>query len=208
MSAKDRIAIHRESREVFFDGRTIPLTRLEFELLSLLADRPNTVVTKEEIGHAVWGYSDGSSNRAIESHFNRLRRKFGDFNPIVTKWGVGYMYAPNGRGGHVRHRPESTVVVVVKPDSSVFWASETIDDVLGWSVSEVRDTGFYEYLHPEDRTRAQARRAILESGEACEMEYRVRTKSGAYREIHAKSEPMLGHDARLLGVVNVWTSVN
>lgn len=207
-----RIVINRATRDVVLDGHTVPLTRLEFELLSLLADHAHTVLTKEEIGQRVWGYSDGSSSRAIESHFNRLRKKFNGFDPIVTKWGVGYMFAPEGRHVFVSQPADGhqsmDVVLALRPDSIIFWASPTIVNFLGATAVEVRGTNLYDHLHPSDRRHAEARRAILDTGETVELMYRVRSTRGEYRAVHARAEPMLGDDERLLSVVTVWNAAS
>lgn len=210
-----RFTLHRESRDVLLDGSPVHLTRLEFELLALLANRPYTVITKEEIGRSVWGYSDGSSNRAIESHFNRLRRKLGDFNPIVTKWGVGYMFVPDGVDGDGQPRgrvPESIgagVIAVLKPNGTVFWVSESVQPLLGWSAAEMRGTGYAEYLHPADRIELEANGGWHAQISASAMRVRLRTRSGEHLDVQAVAEPMMddGYD-RLLGVVHVWTPLS
>ena len=190
------------------DGEVIRLTRLEFELLSLLADNPYIVMTKEEIGRHVWGYSDGSSHRAIESHFNRIRRKLNGFDPIVTKWGVGYMFMPEGRDGEVPGRAESRsvseVVFFLRPDARIFWVSGACEQLLGKAFEDLNGIDFYEQLHPEDRKRVEARHAILESGESVSLAYRVRTGRDEYVSVHAVSEPMLSETDDLLGIVTIW----
>ncbi len=202
------MSINRGTRDVLLDGEVIRLTRLEFELLTLLADHPYVVLTKEEIGRHVWGYSDGSSHRAIESHFNRIRRKLNGFDPIVTKWGVGYMYMPDGRDGVVPllEAPQSgsDVVFFLRPDARIFWVSGAFERLLGRTFDDLNDGDFYGQLHPEDRKRVEARHAILESGESVRLAYRVRTGLHEYVSVRAVSEPMLSERDELLSIVTIW----
>ena len=56
--------------------RSIALTHREFELLSYLADRRDTVVHRNELLHAVWGYLDTDVlTRTVDFAIARLRRK-------------------------------------------------------------------------------------------------------------------------------------
>ena len=78
------------------DGRTIELTRTEFEILAALAREPGTVVDRPTLLASVWGpgYSD---DHLVDVHVANLRRKLGDDldSPrfIETVRGVGYRLA-------------------------------------------------------------------------------------------------------------------
>jgi two-component system, OmpR family, alkaline phosphatase synthesis response regulator PhoP len=67
------------------------LPRKEFELLSLLASRPNRVFTREDILSAIWGDDVIVGDRTIDVHVRKLREKLGLQN-IRTIKGVGYKF--------------------------------------------------------------------------------------------------------------------
>jgi len=80
-------------REVRFEGQQVRLARLEFELLSVLAEDPTRVIDKRELLRRVWGYPDGIATRTLDSHACRLRvklRTVGAVNLVVNVWGLGY----------------------------------------------------------------------------------------------------------------------
>ena len=72
----------------------IPLTPLEFDLLTCLARRPWQVFTREMLLHEVWGYRHAADTRLVNVHVQRLRSKV-EIDPerpeiVVTVRGVGY----------------------------------------------------------------------------------------------------------------------
>jgi DNA-binding response OmpR family regulator len=67
----------------------VHLTPTEFDLLLHLASRPGVVTTREQMLNSVWGYTDGSGARTVDSHVRALRRKLGD-DIVRTVHGVGY----------------------------------------------------------------------------------------------------------------------
>src|SRR3954453_9495490 len=86
-----RFAVDRDAHEVTADGRPVPLTAREFELLALFADHPRQVLTREQIYERVWGaWGDRS---AVAVYVRRLREKL-DPALFVTVWGVGYRFDP------------------------------------------------------------------------------------------------------------------
>lgn len=76
------------------DGKEIPLTPIEFDLLTQLASRPKQVLTREELLREVWGYKQPTDTRVLNVHINRLRIKVekDHKNPklIQAVRGVGY----------------------------------------------------------------------------------------------------------------------
>lgn len=83
--------IDREKYVVIKEGKVISLPRKEFELLNLLASRPNKVFTREEILSAVWGSDVIVGDRTIDVHVRKIREKL-DTTGIKTIKGVGYKY--------------------------------------------------------------------------------------------------------------------
>jgi len=88
------LVIDRQAREVRRAGNAIDLTRTEFDLLAVLAERPQQVWTREQLGEAMFGQSFDAFDRTIDSHVKNLRRKL-DPSPdgasyVETVRGVGY----------------------------------------------------------------------------------------------------------------------
>ncbi len=77
------------ARRVRRDGAEVHLTATEFDLLHVLAARPDVVHTREELLRKVWGQTGGYVARTVDSHVRALRRKLGA-DLIRTVHGVGY----------------------------------------------------------------------------------------------------------------------
>jgi len=56
-------------------ARPVELTDREFEILRCLAERAGNVVTRDELLHLVWGYSDTPLTRTVDNFIFRLRHK-------------------------------------------------------------------------------------------------------------------------------------
>jgi DNA-binding response OmpR family regulator len=91
------LSIDRSGREVARGPRRLDLTRVEFDLLDVLADPPGIVLTREQLGERVFGEQFDSFDRTMDSHVKNLRRKLGprpDGGQYVeTVRGVGYRAA-------------------------------------------------------------------------------------------------------------------
>ncbi|GAB2575686.1 hypothetical protein Aab01nite_14060 [Paractinoplanes abujensis] len=90
------------TRQVVVDGEPLPLTRLEFDLLLFLAERPRRVFTRAQLLTGVWGY-DHTGERTVDVHVRRLRLKLGGAVPLITTvYGVGYRLSDDA---HVLIKP-------------------------------------------------------------------------------------------------------
>lgn len=85
------IEINREEYKVINKGEEIILPRKEFELLALLASKPDKVFKREVILDKVWGQEVVVGGRTIDVHIRKLREKIGD-NHFKTVKGVGYKF--------------------------------------------------------------------------------------------------------------------
>ncbi len=85
------IIIDRDKYNVVFKEDIINLPRKEFELLSLLVSKPNSVFERDVILNKVWGTEIVVGDRTIDVHIRKLREKFGA-EKIVTVKGIGYKY--------------------------------------------------------------------------------------------------------------------
>jgi DNA-binding response OmpR family regulator len=83
--------------QAFADGRSADLTRREFELIRLLADRDGQVIPREEIYERVWGYAMAHGDRSVDVFVRKLRQKLERVSPewryIHTHFGIGYRFA-------------------------------------------------------------------------------------------------------------------
>jgi DNA-binding response OmpR family regulator len=87
------LRIDGAARRVWTDADEVHLTRTEFDLLSCLAARPGTVLSRESLLAEVWGWADASGTRTVDSHVKSLRRKLGA-DLVRTVHGVGYALEP------------------------------------------------------------------------------------------------------------------
>ena len=85
------IIIDREKYKVYISGNNLDLPRKEFELLYLLASKPDKVFKREKIMEIVWGGEVVVGDRTIDVHIRKLREKLGD-KYIKTIKGVGYKF--------------------------------------------------------------------------------------------------------------------
>ncbi|MDF2567012.1 MAG: hypothetical protein K0R90_468 [Oscillospiraceae bacterium] len=93
------ITINPETREVFMGQELIELTLKEYELLKILVENPDKVVSRDELLNLVWGYNYVGETRTLDMHIRTLRQKLKDDaeHPkyIKTVRGVGYRFKPN-----------------------------------------------------------------------------------------------------------------
>lgn len=85
------LIIDRDSFLVYRNDEKIILAKKEFELLYLLASKPNKVFTREQILKAIWEDSVVVTNRTIDVHIRKLREKIGG-HYVSTVKGVGYKF--------------------------------------------------------------------------------------------------------------------
>ncbi|MFJ8691886.1 response regulator transcription factor [Streptomyces roseolilacinus] len=84
------VVVELSTRRVSVDGTPVQLTRKEFDLLALLAQRPGVVFRREQIISEVWRTSWEGTGRTLEVHVASLRAKLRMPSLIETVRGVGY----------------------------------------------------------------------------------------------------------------------
>lgn len=94
--------IHLIDHKVYYNNKEeIPLSNQEFALLHLLAAKPETTFTFEEIGKKVWGSYLESDRRSIMVNISRLRKKLDEYEGlqdiIQSVWSKGYKFSPKYR---------------------------------------------------------------------------------------------------------------
>ncbi|WP_369199373.1 response regulator transcription factor [Streptomyces sp. PU-14G] len=90
------VTIELPTRKVSVEGALVSLTRKEFDLLALLAQRPGVVFRREQIISEVWRTSWEGTGRTLEVHVASLRAKLRRPALIETVRGVGYRMAAQG----------------------------------------------------------------------------------------------------------------
>jgi two-component system phosphate regulon response regulator PhoB len=89
----DGLVINRGAYEVFAGGRKIALTKTEFEILALLAGKPNQVFSRSRILDNVREDGYPITERVVDYHLTGLRKKLGKAGRyILTVRGVGYKF--------------------------------------------------------------------------------------------------------------------
>ena len=83
--------VNTSSHTVKVDGETVSLTLKEFDLLCLLLENRNIVLSRDQLLNKIWGYSFDGESRTVDVHVRTLRQKLGTAGDLVeTVRGVGY----------------------------------------------------------------------------------------------------------------------
>ena len=92
------LEIRADQFQAFVGGRSLDLTRREFELLQLLAEAKGSVLEREAIYQRVWGYSMAHGDRSVDVFVRKLRQKLErgstSWRYIHTHFGIGYRFDP------------------------------------------------------------------------------------------------------------------
>lgn len=88
--------INLEKYAVQINGKEVPLTKKEIELLWTLAKNSTKVFSRDNLLDSIWGYDYFGDSRTVDSHIKRLRAKLDKCEhplwEIKTIWGVGYRF--------------------------------------------------------------------------------------------------------------------
>lgn len=90
------LKIDKTARRVWVNGKEVPFTTKEFDLLAFLASNPNHVFTKEELFSKIWEMESIGDIATVTVHIKKIREKI-EMNTakpqyIETIWGVGYRF--------------------------------------------------------------------------------------------------------------------
>lgn len=91
-----KLSFDIKERIVKIDGKTIAMTKREYDIIELLALHTGQVFSREQIYEKVWGYdAEGDSSTVVE-HIKKIRAKISEVEPsseyISTVWGIGYKW--------------------------------------------------------------------------------------------------------------------
>ena len=85
------VEVNPSSRDVFVAGKRVVLRTKEFDLLLMLMDHLNMVLSRDQLLDQVWGYEFYGRTRTVDVHVANLREKLaGSTLSIETVWGMGY----------------------------------------------------------------------------------------------------------------------
>jgi DNA-binding response OmpR family regulator len=84
------VEIDLQSRQVLVGGKQIPLTTKEFDVLAVLAKRPGTAVSRQQLMDEVWGNAFVAVSRTLDVHLTQLRAKLDRPGLLHTIRGFGY----------------------------------------------------------------------------------------------------------------------
>lgn len=88
------LTLDLRGRDVTVAGRSVALTRIEFDILAYLAAHPGWVSSADQLMEDVWGYRSLGDARTVAVHMGNLRRKLGESKDkprfIQTVRGAGY----------------------------------------------------------------------------------------------------------------------
>jgi two-component system, OmpR family, alkaline phosphatase synthesis response regulator PhoP len=86
------LTVDCDARTTTVDGKPVPLTRLQFDLLQALARHPHMTLTRQHLSNTLWGDDFGRA-RTLDAHAARMRTKLdaaGIQPPIQPVRGIGY----------------------------------------------------------------------------------------------------------------------
>lgn len=88
------IILNQDTREVFVGGQNVYFTSKEFDILMLLIQNPNKVISKEKIFKEVWHEDYCIDTQTVTVHIKNIRKKIKEINPTTptteTVWGIGF----------------------------------------------------------------------------------------------------------------------
>ncbi len=86
-------SIDLDARRVVVADEDAGLTAHEFNILACLVERPGRALTRQQLSEMAFEEAGERSDRVIDSHVARVRKKLGDAGKrIATVWGVGYRF--------------------------------------------------------------------------------------------------------------------
>ena len=84
--------MNAEERSAYVDGKELPLTTREFDLLFKFLSYPKKTFTRSALMAEFWDYDSSATSRTVDVYMAKLRDKTADCNgfEIVTVHGLGY----------------------------------------------------------------------------------------------------------------------
>ena len=87
-----RVVLESTARRMSIDGTALPLTTVEYEILSRLTEAAGSIVAREQLIAEVFERQFNPEDRSLDVHIHRLRKKLGPHGwLLVTVRGSGHM---------------------------------------------------------------------------------------------------------------------
>lgn len=100
------LVVDGRSHRVLVDGQPVHLTPTEYRLLRHLAERPDELISREDLLTSIWGPGYRDDVHVLQTTMRNLRAKLNAAAPerrlIATTYGLGYRFTPDGRAGDRR----------------------------------------------------------------------------------------------------------
>ncbi len=92
LTSLGNISMNPESRSVRVDGAEIELTKKEYDLLSLLIQNENKILSRDRILNEIWDFNYDGDTRIVDVHIFKLRSKIENSNILIhAERGIGYV---------------------------------------------------------------------------------------------------------------------
>ena len=93
-----RVVVDFDRHAATRDGEPLELTAKELEIVRYFAARAGTIVSRDALLNAVWGYTSAPNTRTVDAHIVKLRQKLEETpsrpRHLVTVHGIGYKLVP------------------------------------------------------------------------------------------------------------------
>jgi len=86
----ENVTINLNERTVKKNDNEITLTKIEFDLLEILAENKNVALSRDILLEKVWGYDSECETRTVDVYIQRLRKKLNWEDKIKTIYKIGY----------------------------------------------------------------------------------------------------------------------
>ena len=91
----DWLVLNDDNKTVKIDEKNITFTKKEFEILALFVKKPEKIFSRNEIIQKVWNYDTFVTDRTVDVHITRIRKKIGKYGKYIkSKTGYGYSFEP------------------------------------------------------------------------------------------------------------------
>jgi two-component system catabolic regulation response regulator CreB len=92
--SKSAFQVDESRRQITYLGKTLDLSRYEFNILKTFITRPGHVFSRDQLMEMAWEEPESSLDRTVDAHIKNIRAKLRDIepgsDPIVTHRGIGY----------------------------------------------------------------------------------------------------------------------
>jgi PAS domain S-box-containing protein len=154
----------------------------------------------------------------VEGSFRLTAARFGD-GLLVSATDVTEQRRAEGKLAETSRRYQllaenaSDVVAFSRPDRAVDWVSPAVTRELGWAPEELIGTRLADLVHPDDEVATAAQRRAVYSGREIEnpeggFVVRVRNKSGQYRWMSSRADPVATESGEHVGVITSMRAVD